>query len=142
MMMDLAPFESPMEHQAYCQAAGTPFEDGSIGFKIFEQNEKLGLCQLKFVGEAAYVLSVTEIDEKISKQALATCFSHVVQFLAHLGVGSVVYPIQNKTDEIVAESCGFDRVSETLFVFDFSAEEAEEHEHFCDGNCTHHHHGH
>ncbi|MBR2635314.1 MAG: hypothetical protein IKD31_07020 [Clostridia bacterium] len=130
--MDLAPFESQAEHILYCRAAGVPFEEGAIGFKFFSEGEKLGLCQLKPVGDAIYVLSLTAIDQKISTQVLANLFSDVVQFMYCLEFSSVVYPIQNREDAQIAASLGFDRISDTLFVFDFpSTEEKEESEEHC-----------
>ena len=134
-MIDLAPFESAFEHAEYCEAAGVPFEDGSLGFKIFSDDEKLGLCSLKFVGEAVYVLNVTAIDEKISQQMLANVFTSVVQFLKHLEINSVVYPVQSESDREIAERVGFDRISPTLYVFDFPSDDCD----CCDEHCNHSH---
>lgn len=134
-MIDLAPFESAIEHAEYCREAGITFEEGSVGFKIFTEDEKLGLCSLKFVGDAAYVLNVASINDRISLQMLANVMTSVVQFLKHLEVSSVVFPIQSDHDREIAEAAGFDRISPTLFVFDFPDEEGEH----CDGNCDHPH---
>ena len=125
-MIHLAPFQDLSEHRAFCAEGKVPFEEGSIGFKIFSDTEKLGLCQIKFVGTAAYVLSLVAISDRISSSTLAEVFSSVLQFLRRLEVESVVFPIQKEEDIPVAEALGFDRVSDTLFVFDFAAEEKEE----------------
>ena len=140
-MIDLAPFETPVEQEAYCSAASVPFEGGAIGFKFFSGEKKLGLCQLKLVGGAAYVLSLAAITSELSEKMLANVFSDVVQFLQSLGVVSVIYPIQNETDRFVAETLGFDRVSPTLYVFDYPEAKPDDHaSHHCDGSCDCHHH--
>lgn len=133
-MIDVLPFESPLEHAQYCKAAGIPFEEGLFGFKIFSDCEKLGLLSFKFVGEAAYVLSVSPIEEKISLKMLANVFESVVQFLKHLEITSVVYPIQQDSDREIAEFAGFDHISPTLYVYDFPNEEGE----CCDESCDCH----
>ncbi len=135
-MIHLAPFESLMEHREYCACVRVPFEDGAVGFKIFNEEEKLGLCQIKFVGEAAYILSLAKIDDKISVQMLANIFTSVLEFLQRVGSSSVIFPIQSQDDVTVAQACGFDQISETLFVFDFPSEENPE-EDVC--NCDHDH---
>ena len=118
-MIHLAPFEGTADHLAFCAEANVPFEEGALGFKIFSEDEKLGLCQIKFVGEAAYILNLCSIFDKISVEMLANVFASVVEFLKRVEIESVVYPIQNEDDVVIAEANGFDRISETLYVFDF-----------------------
>lgn len=118
-MIHLAPFEGTVEHLAFCTEAGVPFEEGAVGFKIFSDEENLGLCQIKFVGEAAYILNLCSIFDRISVQMLANVFTSVVEFLKRVEIESIVYPIQNEDDVTIAEALGFDRISETLYVFDF-----------------------
>ena len=130
-MIHLAPFENVSEHLLFCKEGNVPFEEGAVGFKIFSDDENLGLCQIKFVGEAAYILNLTAIEDRISVQMLANVFTSVIEFLRRVEIESIVYPIQNENDVTVAEAVGFDRISETLFVFDFVsdkniAEETEE----------------
>ena len=60
-MIDLAPFENALEHRSYCSLAGLPYEEGTIGFKFFDDSRKIGLCQFKLVGSVAYVLGVKSI---------------------------------------------------------------------------------
>jgi len=122
-MIQLAPFEGTEEHFAFCSEAQVPFEEGAVGFKIFSDVEKLGLCQIKFVGEAAYILNLCAISGRISVQMLANVFTSVVEFLQRVEIESVVYPIQNEDDVTIAEALGFDRISETLYVFDFLPEQ-------------------
>lgn len=118
-MIHLAPFDGTIEHMAFCAEANVPFEEGAVGFKIFSEEENLGLCQIKFVGEAAYILNLCSIFDRISVEMLANVFTSVVEFLKRVEIESVVYPIQNEDDVAIAESNGFDRISETLYVFDF-----------------------
>ena len=65
-MIHLAPFEGTEEHFSFCSEAQVPFEEGAVGFKIFSDEENLGLCQIKFVGEAAYILNLCPIFDRIS----------------------------------------------------------------------------
>lgn len=118
-MIHLAPFEGTADHLAFCAEANVPFEEGALGFKIFSDDENLGLCQIKFVGEAAYILNLCSIFDRISVEMLANVFASVVEFLKRVEIESVVYPIQNEDDVVIAEANGFDRISETLYVFDF-----------------------
>ncbi len=127
-MIHLAPFESLAEHQNYCRMANVPFEDGAVGFKIFSDEEEKALCQLKFVGSAAYVLNLCAIQEKISVETLANVFVSVVEFLRRVEVDSIVYPIQSKNDVTIAEALGFDRITESMYVFDFVSDEPCENE--------------
>lgn len=124
-MIHLAPFETGEEHLSYCQLLGVDREEGSFGFKIFSDEEKLGLCQIKFVGEVAYILALKGLDDKISVEMLANVFTSVIEFLNRIGVASLVYPIQSEDDVVICEATGFDRISETLYVFDFPTEETE-----------------
>ena len=71
---------------------------------------------------------------------LANLFACVVEFFGKLDASSVVYPIQEESDVMIAESIGFDRVSETLYVFDFAEESSRGECH--DENCSCHHHDH
>ena len=121
--MNIQPFESKAEHLLYCKTADVSFEEGSVGFKIFTESEMLGLVQVKFVGDAAYFLSVKAIDAKISKETLANFCLCVVEFLVQVGVCSLVFPVQDDSDRAIAEILGFDRVSETLYVFDLPEED-------------------
>lgn len=125
-MVHLAPFESIEEHLNYCSLADVPREEASFGFKIFSDEEKLGLCQIKFVGEAAYILALKGIESKISVEMLANVFTSVIEFLQRIGVASLIYPIQSEDDVVICEATGFDRISETLYAFDFPTEENEE----------------
>lgn len=125
-MIRLAPFESAQEHALYCSLLGIEREEGSFGFKIFSDEEKLGLCQIKFVGEAAYILALKGLEGKISVEMLANVFTSVIEFLRRVGVSSLIYPIQCENDVVICEATGFDRISETLYAFDFPAEENEE----------------
>lgn len=125
-MIHLAPFEGLVEHHAFCQEAGVPFEEGAVGFKIFSDEENLGLCQIKFVGEAAYILNLCSIEDRISVQMLANVFTSVVEFLKRVEIESIVFPVQSEDDVTIAEAVGFDRVGDTLFVFDFSPTDGEE----------------
>ncbi len=118
-MIHLAPFEGTADHLAFCAEANVPFEEGALGFKIFSDHENLGLCQIKFVGEAAYILNLCSIFDRISVEMLANVFASVVEFLKRVEIESVVYPIQTEDDVVIAEANGFDRISETLYVFDF-----------------------
>ena len=122
-MIHLAPVEGVEEHFAFCTEAQVPFEEGALGFKIFSEEENLGLCQIKFIGEAAYILNLCAISDRISVQMLANVFTSVVQFLERVEIESIVYPIQNQDDVVIAEAVGFDRISETLYVFDFVTSE-------------------
>ncbi len=141
-MIHLAPFESGIEHGSYCEAAGISMEEGSLGFKIFSDTEKLGLCQLKFVGEAAYILALKSVENRISVSMLANVFTSIIEFLKRVGIESVIYPVQNEEDKTVCEATGFDRISETLYVFDFPSDgETEEDDHH-DCDCCGHHHSH
>ncbi len=134
--MEIAPFASLSEHLSYCQAAGVDFEDGAIGFKFFSNEEMLGLCQLKLVSGVAYLLNLTEIDNKISIESLANLFLIVVEFLRRVEISSVVFPIQREIDVPLAETIGFDKVSDTLYVFELAEEEEENHHCSCeDENC-------
>ena len=71
------------------------------------------------MGEAAYILNLCAIFDRISTDMLANVFASVVEFLKRVEIESVVYPIQNEDDVMIAEANGFDRISETLYVFDF-----------------------
>ncbi len=124
-MIHLAPFETVEEHLLYCDLLDVEREEGSFGFKIFSDEEKLGLCQIKFVGEAAYILALKGLGDKISVEMLANVFTSVIEFLKRIGVASLVYPIQCENDIVICEATGFDRISETLYAFDFPAEENE-----------------
>ena len=137
-MIHLAPFESETEHLAYCEAAGIPMEEGAVGFKVFSDEEKLGLFQIKFVGEAAYILNAVAIENKISVKMLANVFASVVEFLQRVQVASVIYPILCEDDAVLAEAVGFDKISDTLFVMEFPQQENAvcDHEH-CSGDCHH-----
>ena len=117
------PFQDVLEHKCYCDAAGAEFEEGAVGFKIVKENEMLGMTQLKFVGDAVYVLHHRAIEEKISIQMLANVFTSVVEFLRRAGAVSVIYPISDDNDRVICEATGFDRISDTLYVFDFPEEE-------------------
>ena len=121
-MIHLSPFENITEHRLFCSEAAVPFEEGAVGFKIFSDEENLGLCQIKFVGEAAYILNLTAMSDRISVQMLANVFTSIIEFLRRVEIESIVYPIQNENDVTIAEATGFDRVSETLFVYDFLPE--------------------
>ena len=136
--MNVLPFESKQEHLTYCIAANVPFEDGAVGFKIFDEEEMLGLIQIKFVGEAAYFLSVKSIEDKILKETLANICLGVVEFLPQLGATSFVFPIQDGSDRFIAEHLGFDRISDTLYVFDCPNGE-EEGPCDCGEHCHHKH---
>ena len=125
-MIHLAPFDGTVEHMAFCAEANVPFEEAAVGFKIFSDDENLGLCQIKFVGEAAYILNLCSIFDRISIEMLANVFSSVVEFLKRVEIESVVYPIQNEDDVVIAEANGFDRISDTLYVFDFVSENRPE----------------
>ena len=127
-MIHLAPFDGTIEHMAFCAEANVPFEEGAVGFKIFSDDENLGLCQIKFVGEAAYVLNLCSIFDRISIEMLANVFASVVEFLKRVEIESVVYPIQNENDVMIAEANGFDRISDTLYVFDFVSTDGSEQE--------------
>ena len=120
-MIHLAPFEDVLEHQAYCLEGNVPFEEGSVGFKIFSDEENLGLCQIKFVSGAAYILNLLSIENRISEQMLVNVFSSIIAFLERVEIESIVYPVQTETDVFIAEKSGFDRISDTLFVYDFAA---------------------
>ncbi len=124
-MIHLAPFENASEHLQFCKEAEISFEEGSVGFKIFSDEENLGLCQIKFVGEAAYILNLTAIRDLISVQMLANVFTSVIEFLRRVEIESIVFPIQNENDVTIAEATGFDRISETLYVFDFVSESSK-----------------
>lgn len=137
-MINLAPFATLLEHQEYCNAASVPLEEGSVGFKIFKDNEKLGLCNLKFVSDVAYILNLTEIDNKISVQMLANVFTSVIEFIKRVGIQSIVFPIQSENDAFICQTLGFDKISETMYVFDFPQEMEEE----CTCDDCDHHHGH
>ena len=121
-MIHLAPFSDLLEHQSFCQSAGVSFEDGAVGFKIFSDKENLCLCQSKFVGEAAYILNLCAIEDRISSQMLANVFSSILEFLKRVEIESVVFPIQSESDVLVCDANGFDAVSDTLYVFDFPKE--------------------
>ena len=125
-MIHLAPFDGTVEHMAFCAEANVSFEEGAVGFKIFSDDENLGLCQIKFVGEAAYILNLCSIFDRISIEMLANVFASVVEFLKRVEIESVVYPIQNEDDVVIAEANGFDRISDTLYVFDFVSENSPE----------------
>jgi len=125
-MIHLAPFEDAAEHIAFCAEANVPFEESTVGFKIFSDEENLGICQIKFVGEAAYILNLCAICDRISVQMLANVFTSVVKFLERVEIESIVYPIQSDDDVTIAEAVGFDRISETLYVFDFVRENGGE----------------
>lgn len=127
-MIHLAPFEGVEDHFSYCTEAGVSFEEGSVGFKIFDDNDKLGLCQIKFVGEAAYILNLCSIADRISIQMLANVFTSVIEFLKRVEIESIVYPVQSGDDVTIAEAVGFDRVSDTLYIFDFVSQENEKEE--------------
>ena len=137
-MIHLAPFDSVEIHEEYCEEAGIYREEGAVGFKIFSDEEKLGLCQIKFVGEAAYILNLTAIQNRISVQMLANVFTSVVEFLRRVEIESIVYPIQSEDDVMIVNALGFDKVGDTLYVFDFPKETVceEEHAHSC--SCDHH----
>ena len=135
-MIHLAPFDDLSEHRTYCEKAQISFEEGSVGFKIFSDEEKLGLCQIKFVSEAAYILNLIAIEEKISVQMLANVFTSILTFLERVEIQSVIFPVQTEDDIFIAENTGFDRVSDTLYILDFVKEEICEDEN-CD--CGHHH---
>lgn len=135
-MIHLAPFEDIAEHRTFCTMAKLDFEEESIGFKIFSDEDPLGLCQIKFVGEAAYILGICSIEDRISTQMLANVFSSILAFLERVEVESVIFPIQDADDIMIAEANGFDRISETLYVYDFPEDQCEHGEH-CD--CSHHH---
>ena len=124
-MIEIAPFVSSFEHRAYCDAAKVNFEEEAIGFKIYKGEEICGVCQIQFVGNAAYILTLKTIDDRITSQHLANTFVSVIEFLLQIGVSSVVYPIQCDRDAEIATLLGFDRVSETLFVYDFPEEEPD-----------------
>jgi len=134
-MIQLAPFASSIEHREYCAAFRIFFEEGTVGFKIFKGEQKLGLCQIKFVGEAAYILSLVRQANLLSLEMLANIFTSVIEFLQRAGAVSVIFPVQSEEDQTVAQACGFDKISETLFVFDFP----EEQEEGCDCTCDHDH---
>lgn len=125
-MIEIAPFASAEEHQAYCDAAGVAFDPEGAGFKLFDEDgEKMGLIQVKFVNTAAYLLNISAVNGQISSQVLANYLAVVLQFLKQAGFASVVYPIQGMEDEEIASFCGMDRVSDTLFLLDFPQEESE-----------------
>lgn len=128
-MIHLAPFEGLEDHHAFCTEAGITLEEGAVGFKIFSDEEKLGLCQIKFVGEAAYILNLCSIEGRISTQMLANVFTSVIEFLKRVEIESIVYPVQTEEDVIIAEAVGFDRISETLYVFDFVQDQSDQTDH-------------
>ncbi len=121
-MIGIAPFESELEQREYCALAACEFEEGSIGIKIFSEEERLGLVQIHFVGSAAYILTMRSIDDMITAQSLGSVLTGVLEFLKKLDLTSVVFPVQNELDREICEAAGFDRVSDTLFVFDFPEE--------------------
>ncbi len=121
-MIHLAPFTDVMEHQSFCRSASVEFEEGAVGFKLFSDEEALGLCQIKFVGEAAYILNFCAIEDRISSEMLANVFSSILEFLKRVEIESVVFPVQSESDVLVCDANGFDAVSETLYVFDFPKE--------------------
>ncbi len=118
-MIQLLPFENAAEHARYCEAAGVMMEEGAVGFKIFSEQEKLGLCQIKFVQDAAYVLTLQAINDSISVSMLQNVFSEIMLFLCAAEAKSVIFPIQSENDLMICQNLGFDHVSDTLFVFDF-----------------------
>jgi hypothetical protein len=118
-MIELAPLNNREEHLEYCHAAGISFEEGAVGFKIFDEDEKVGICQLKFLEKTVYVLNLSVICDRIPMSALSNSFSNIVDFLHKMGVSSIVFPVQNFSDSQVAQQNGFDKISETLYVFDF-----------------------
>lgn len=121
-MIHLAPFQDASEQKEYCAEADVLFEEGSVGFKIFTDEEKLALCQIKFVGEAAYILNLKSIADRISTEMLANVFTSIIEFLKRVEIDSAVYPIQTESDKIIAEAVGFESVSDTMYVFDFNLE--------------------
>lgn len=121
-MIHLAPFENAEEQSEYCAEAKVPFEQGSVGFKIFSDEEKLALCQIKFVGEAAYILNLISIADRISTEMLANIFSSIIEFLKRVEIDSAIYPIQNENDVVLAEAVGFEKISDTMYVLDFNLE--------------------
>ncbi len=137
-MIHLAPFDSAKIHEEYCKEAGIVREEGAVGFKIFSDEEKLGVCQIKFVGEAAYILNLTAIQDRISVQMLANVFTSVIEFLRRVEIESIVYPVQSENDVTIANTLGFDRVGDTLYVFDFvkEIESEEDNVHSC--SCDYH----
>lgn len=140
-MIQLSPFESKNEHQSYCNAALVPLEEGAIGFKMFKDDEKMGLCQLKFVGDTVYVVNLCAVEERISVEMLANIFTSIIEFLKQIQTKSIIYPILGENDVTIAEAVGFDRVSDTMYVFDFPENgEHKDEEHHCDCGCDHHHH--
>lgn len=135
-MIHFAPFQDEMEHRAFCLEGDVPFEEASVGFKIFSENEKLGLCQIKVVDSAAYVLSLCAIRGRVPAETLAEVLRSVMTFLQRLEICSVIYPIQKDEDRKIAERQGFDQVSDTLYVYDFLGKEKEENREDCDcGHC-------
>ena len=78
-MIKIAPFESFEEHQEFCLASQTKLEDDSLGFKIFADDEKLGLSQIQIVEDVAYVLTLSQIGDKISNQLLSQLFLQVMK---------------------------------------------------------------
>jgi hypothetical protein len=121
-MIAITPFETKLEHKTYCEVADVVFEEQAIGFKIHLADQMLGLCQIQFVGNAAYILTLKAINDKITSQLLAKLFLQVAEFLVHISIASIVYPIQDEKDKELADLLGFDRVSDTLYVFDFPEE--------------------
>ena len=106
--------------------ANTKLEEDALGFKIFLEDEKLGLSQIQLVENVAYILTLSRIGDKISNQLLSELFSQVMVFLNHIGAASVVFPIKDESDAELARFLGFDQVSETLYVFEDHDEKEEQ----------------
>lgn len=134
-MIQLLPFENAAEHAEYCETAGVMMEEGAVGFKIFSESEKLGLCQIKFVQDAAYVLTLQAIDDGISVPMLQNVFSEIMLFLCAAEAKSVIFPIQSENDLTICQNLGFDQISDTLFVFDFPNEDENVSEEESIGSC-------
>ncbi len=117
-MIKIAPFDSFEEHQEFCLAGNVELEEDSLGFKIFNDFEKLGLSQIQIVENAAYILTLSRINDKISNQLLSELFSQVMVFLDHIGVSSVLFPIKNESDAELAAHMGFEKVCDTLYAFE------------------------
>lgn len=132
-MLDFLPFSSESEQRLYCEYAGVPFEEGSIGFKGFDGEKKCALIQIKLVSDAAYVLTVLSLDKSVTEQILANLLKAVTGFLRVLGVKSVIFPTESEREKRLGEMAEFDRVSDTLYLFDFPEEQKQCAGH--DGHC-------
>lgn len=123
-MFRLSPFESLAEHEEYCAFCGISREENAIGFK-FESDEafpkKLGMCQLYLVSDAAYILNLISASSELNDDALTCALKEIVLFMKNMEIKSLIYPVQSGRDVDLAEDAGFDRLSDTLYAYDFPA---------------------